>query len=162
MKHGSWDRSPAREEELTLQESRMSLRGRSVIVNNNPENHATFFSSAGIVDRTRSKMEIYSNASTARINFRLSSTYELASPRSGSRSTALQSAPPLLLPWIFAPLSANDLQQRRWHQGLSPIRTVPTSRSSLSFFLLISFHFSSPDAFYSRPECDSARDFSEL
>lgn len=95
-------------------------------------------------------MEIYSNASTARINFRLSFARPPTNLPLHDRDLARPppKCPPLLR--IFAPLSANDLQ-RRWHQGLPPIRIVPTSRSSLSFFLFILFYSSSPGAFYSRP-----------
>lgn len=91
-------------------------------------------------------MEIYSNASTARINFRLSFARPPTNLPLHDRDLARPppKCPPLLR--IFAPLSANDLQ-RRWHQGLPPIRIVPTSRSSLSFFLFILFYSSSPAHF---------------
>lgn len=133
-----------------------------MIVNNNLEPRQIFSSTSARNDHkasqgrtgrersTRSKMEIYSNASTARINFRLSFARPPTNLPLHDRDLARPppKCPPLLR--IFAPLSANDLQ-RRWHQGLPPIRIVPTSRSSLSFFLFILFYSSSPGAFYSRP-----------
>lgn len=160
MKHGSWQRfARGRTRGVTLHAARTT--DVSVIVNNNLEPRQIFSSTSARNDHkasqgrtgrersTRSKMEIYSNASTARINFRLSFARPPTNLPLHDRDLARPppKCPPLLR--IFALLSANDLQ-RRW-QGLPPIRIVPTSRSSLSFFLFILFYSSSLGAFYSRP-----------